>query len=245
MIYYGLVITGTNTGIGKTEIACGLAGALSEQGYKVGVFKPVETGCEERNGELIAQDGLRLLCASGCNLEIEKIVPYRFSLPSAPLVSAQVEEKEILFEKIFQIFDELAGEFDLLLVEDAGGLLVPFNENFLFADLIRPMHLPLLVVAENRLGAINQTLLTIESARAHELEVLGVILNQPLPSSAHSSLKNKEMIEKFSGVPVLAEIGYLSEPVREKEIKKICSALLDYLLPRIKESGRMSIFKYF
>jgi len=244
MIYYGLVITGTGTGVGKTQVACGIARAFTEKGIKVGVFKPVETGCPERNGELTPEDGLKLLDASGANLKLDQVAPYRFSLPASPYASAKKAGQEILFERIYQVFDELVGEFEVILVESAGGLLVPISENFLFADLVKPMALPILIVAENRLGVVNQVLLTIESARARELEVLGVVLNQTSPEPASPVLQNQEQIEQFGKVKVICKIGYLEKEKREKEMSRIFKEIAEELFLTIKQSGKKNLFKY-
>jgi dethiobiotin synthetase len=244
MIYYGLAITGTDTGVGKTELGCGLARAFKEQGIKVGVFKPVETGCKKHRGMLIGEDAQRMIQASGAGLKMDEVAPYRFSLPSAPLSAARAEGKEILFEKIFQVFDELAGEFELMLVETAGGLLVPVNDNFLFADLLKPMNLPVLIVAEDRLGVINQVLLTIESARSRGLQILGVILNQTKPGRVPAKLLNAELIEQFGRVRVLSRIPYLKTKDRERKILKVCQKLALELMPEIKEFGKKSVLKY-
>ena len=244
MIYYGLIIIGTDTGVGKTEVGCALAGIARARGLRVGVFKPVETGCRWENNRLIPQDGLKLLEASGAGLPLDLVVPYRFSLPASPYASARAEGKRIEFEKIYQIFDELAGEFDLILVEGAGGLLVPVNENFLFADLIRPMHLPVLVVAENRLGVINQTLLTVESARRRGLEVLGVLLNQTQPGEIPGSLENTRQIEEFSRVPVLAEIPFFPSQERSRGISQLLEGLFEQIFRQIKQAGKRSVLYY-
>ncbi len=245
MIYYGLVVAGTDTGVGKTELACGLAKAFFKKGIKVGVFKPVETGCREEQGELIAADGLRLLQASGAKIPMEQVVPYRFALPAAPLAASRAEGREVLFEKLYQVFDELAGEFELMIVEGAGGALVPVNENFLFADLIKPMHLPVLVVAENKLGAINQTLLTIESLRSRGLELLGIVLNQTRRGGVSEEILNPELIERFGKVKVLCRIGYLEEKDRTEVMAEICGELAAEIEPVVREFGRKTVLNYF
>jgi len=244
MIYYGLVITGTGTGVGKTEVACGIARAFREKGIKVGGFKPIETGCVERDGELIPEDGLRLLNATASALKLEEVVPYRFSFPASPYASASKAGEKILFERIYQVFDELAGKFEVMLVESAGGFLVPINENFLFADLIKPMGLPILIVAENRLGVVNQVLLTIESARARELKVLGVVLNQTSAEPVPPTLQNQEQIEQFGKVKVICQIGYLEKEAREKKMSEIFKEIAEELFLTIKQSGKKNLFKY-
>jgi len=244
MIYYGLVITGTDTGVGKTELGCGLARAFRARGVRIGVFKPIETGRPEEAGQPAGEDAKRLIAASGCGSSLEKVSPYRFKLAAAPLAAARAEGREILFEKIYQVFDELAGEHELMIVEGAGGLLVPANENFLFADLILPMQLPLLIVAEDRLGVIGRVLLTLEAARSRGLEILGVALNQTQPGAGTEKLRHKELIEEFGKTQVLARIGYLAPAGREEEMARICGELAERIEPRIRELGRQTVLKY-
>jgi dethiobiotin synthetase len=124
-----------------------------------------------------------------------------------------------------------------MIVETAGGLLVPVNENFLFADLVKPMHLPILIVAENRLGAINQVLLTIETARSRDLPILGVVLNQTRPDKIPDELLNAELIEEFGKVKILCKIGYLEEAKREERMTSICAELALRIEPSIREFG--------
>lgn len=245
MIYYGLIITGTDTGVGKTELGCALARAFRKKGLQVGVFKPVETGCKKKGRKLIAEDAQRLARASGIRTPLNLIAPYQFSLPASPFSSARAEGKEIFFEKIYQIFDELAGEYDLVLVESAGGLLVPVNENFLFADLIKPMHLPILLVAENRLGVINQVLLNLEVARSRGLEILGVVLNQTQPVKVSEKLLNAELIEKFGKVKVLMQINYLAPSLRARKMTEFAQKLVSLIEPEIRRAGQNTLFKYF
>ena len=90
----GIFITGTDTGVGKTFFACGLAALLKKSAYKVGVMKPVETGCDEGGGKLVPQDAVALKGASGCELPLEQICPYQFREPLAPSVAAEREEPE-------------------------------------------------------------------------------------------------------------------------------------------------------
>lgn len=245
MIYYGVVITGTDTGVGKTELARALARAFREKGKKVGVFKPVETGCKIKNGQPFPEDGYRLLEASGANLSLEDVVPYRLRAPVAPLTSAELEKIRIEFEKIFQNFDIIAGEFEMVIVETAGGLMVPLNENFSSLDMMALMKLPAIVVAENRLGAINHTLLSLEALRTKCIEIIGVVLNQTKPDiDPLVKESNRKLIQSFGRVNILKEIDYLSPSVREREFLKVGFELYFKLDPELRKLGESTIFHY-
>jgi len=179
MIYRGLAVTGTDTGVGKTTVACALAGLLREVGRRVGVLKPVETGCEGK--ELAPADGLALAAAAGIDFDegpvsLADVVPWRFPDPLAPEEAARATGARISVDRIYQAMDRWTGRAELTLVETAGGLMVPINERFTFADLLLGLELPVLLVAANRLGVINHTLLTVEALERRGLKPIYVVL---------------------------------------------------------------------
>jgi len=205
----GIFITGTDTGVGKTVVACGLAALLRKSGYKVGVMKPAETGCEEKDGKLFPQDAYYLKEASGCDVPLETICPYRLRDPLTPSIAAEREGVKIDISLLEKIYGEISSAHDITLVEGAGGLLSPILPSFTCADLARVLKLPLLVVAPNRLGAINYLLLTLEHASSHGLRVLGYVFNRldGLPSLAADT--NREALFSLTAVPCLGEIPYI------------------------------------
>lgn len=213
----GVLITGTDTGVGKTFVACGLAAALAQRGTRVGVMKPVETGCKERDGALVPEDATRLKFFSGCEASIETICPCRFHAPRAPWVAALEEGREVdtsLLEKSYQSI--LAGH-DLTLVEGAGGVMVPIRENFNFADLAREWGLSVLLVTTAKLGTLNHTLLSLEYLRNQEIRVLGYVMNihEPTPPELVSS--NLNALERLAGEPFLGQIPYQAHQVQQGE----------------------------
>ena len=205
----GVLITGTDTGVGKTFVACGLAASLGDYGYRVGVMKPAETGCAEKDGELFAEDAARLKEASGCREPIEKICPYRLPEPLAPSIAAERAGVTIDIDHLLAIYNEISAQHDITLVEGAGGLMVPLLPSYTYADFAKVLNLPLIVVAANRLGAINHLLLTLEHASGKGLRVLGYVLNQidsPLSLAAET---NREVLANLSAAPCLAELPFL------------------------------------
>lgn len=192
----GYFVTATDTAVGKTVVTAGLATALRARGRDVAVFKPVQSGA-------LADDpsGDAALLGADCI--------YAFSAPLAPLVAARAEGRTIALEPIVKRAEELAREHELLLVEGAGGLLVPLAEDLDLADLAVALGLPLVVVARAGLGTVNHTLLTIEAARVRGLELAGVILNG---KSDESTADNAALIEAGSGVRVLAQVPLLADP---------------------------------
>jgi len=219
----GLFITGTDTGVGKTFIACGLASLLREMGYKVGVMKPAETGCEPRDGDPFPQDAFYLKEASGCAEPLEQICPYRFHEPLAPSVAAAREGIKIDVSILSQNFEKISSAHDVTIVEGAGGLLVPLLPHYTYADLVGLLKLPVVVVAANRLGAINHLLLTLEHAACRGLRVLGYVLNQLEAQPSLAAETNPEALLSLTAVARLGTIPY----VESLETKR--SSLADLL----------------
>jgi dethiobiotin synthetase len=192
----GYFVTATDTGVGKTFVTAALAASLRARGRDVAVFKPVQSGA-------VADDpsGDAVLLGADC--------VYAFSAPLAPLVAARAEGRTIELEPILARAGELARAHDLLLVEGAGGLLVPLADDLDLADLAAALGLPLVIVARAGLGTVNHTLLTIEAARTRGLDVAGVVLNG---KGDESTAENAALIEERSGVRVLAHVPRLADP---------------------------------
>ena len=205
----GIFITGTDTGVGKTLVSCSLAALLRELGYRVGVMKPVETGCSQRGGELFPDDAVLLKQASGCDEPMEKICPYRFAEPLAPSIAAERAGDRIDIDQVLQGYQEISLGHDVTVVESAGGLMVPLLPSFTYADLARTAKLPLIVVAANRLGAINHLMLTLEHAQCKGLSVIGYVLNCPTDEISLASDTNREVLANLTGVPCLAELPFV------------------------------------
>lgn len=216
----GFFITGTDTGVGKTFVAAGIAAVLREKGINVGVMKPVETGCIEKDGKLVPQDAVFLRKSAGVNDEIDLINPYRFKAPLAPSIASRLENKTIELNNIKECHDKLAAQHKVMLVEGVGGLLVPLNETETVADLIKLFQLPLIVIAESRLGAINHTLLTVKHAQSIGIEVKGIILNYPAFSMDESLSTNQIEIKRLTGLPIFGELPFCDADRGPKMVRK-------------------------
>ncbi len=209
----GIFITGTDTGVGKTFVACGLIRAMKEKGINVCPMKPVESGCRLARGELVPSDTRKLIKASGVNEPIDLINPYRLKNPLAPSVAAELEGIKINKKKICSAYKRLSKKYDITIVEGAGGIMVPIYKKYLFLDLAKDLDLPVLIVARPGLGTINHTLLTIEALRTKGLDLFGVIINYALDIKRGLSEKtNPEIIEMLGEVSVLGSIPYLKPP---------------------------------
>ena len=229
----GLFITGTDTGVGKTFFTCALAALLRSYGYRVGVMKPAETGCLEKDGRLFPEDGWRLKSASGCAEPIEIICPYRFPGPLAPSVAAVRAGVKIDVDHLLAVYNEISAKHDITIVEGAGGLMVPLVPSFTFADFARVATLPLIVVAANRLGAINHLLLTLEHAGCKGLRTAGYVLNQVTAELSLAAETNREVIADMTGVPCLGEMPFVSQGDGQDLLEEALDLrLIDWLLQR-------------
>ncbi len=171
-------ITGTDTNVGKTYVACKLIRQYVAQGYKVVGMKPVAAGCEFVDGKWVNDDVLKLEAASNVKAPRELINPYSFKEAIAPHIAAELAGVEIEIEVIKQAFDALATVADIVIVEGAGGFLVPINDNETMADLAIALNIPIIVTVGMKLGCINHTLLTVEAIKVRQLTLHGWVANQ-------------------------------------------------------------------
>ncbi|MEZ4280529.1 MAG: dethiobiotin synthase [Myxococcota bacterium] len=202
----GLFVTGTDTGVGKTFVTTALARALRAAGVDVGVMKPIETGVPGDG----PQDALALRLAAGVDDPIELICPVRFALPASPEAAAKAENRTVPLAAIREAHQALARRHAFLLVEGAGGLLVPIDAETDMADLARELALPLLVVARPALGTVNHTRLTLEAARSRGLPVLGVVISHSSPAAAANEgdrLNLEGLVERL-GDDLIGEVGH-------------------------------------
>lgn len=189
-------ITGTDTGVGKTYIACKLIQQYVAQGYKVVGMKPVAAGCEFVDGEWVNDDVLKLEAASNVKAPRSLTNPYSFKEPIAPHIAAELEGKTIEIATIKQAFDELSELADIVIVEGAGGFLVPLNETESMADLVCALNIPIMLVVGMKLGCINHTTLTFEAINRRHLILKKWIAN-PIDNSMQYYQKNLVSLHKI------------------------------------------------
>ncbi len=207
----GIFITGTDTEVGKTVISAGLALALRDRGIKVGVMKPVATGCYGAEERLISQDAAFLLEAAR-NEYPPLTSPSRFRNPLAPNVAAMLEKKEVDVQKILRSYRELQKHYDFLIVEGIGGIMVPLKKDYYVANLIRDMGLPIVIVSYAGLGAINHTLLTVDAAVIRGLEIRGILFNRVSTTNySLSEMTNPKVIHDLSGVSILGSLPEIDD----------------------------------
>lgn len=198
----GYFITGSDTGVGKTWVSCQFIQQLADQGYRVKVRKPVESGCSEKQGGgRLPADGIALFEANGRYEELDIITPYRFSAALAPDRAADIEGVELTLMDLLDAVTANTTVTDLLLVEGAGGFYSPVASDALNADLARELGLNVIIVVDDRLGAINQALLTIRAVLSEGLSIAAVILNQTATPS-DDQIDNLADLQSHQDVPV-------------------------------------------
>jgi len=220
----GIFITGTDTGVGKTVIAAGIIRALKRKGINAGAMKPVETGCSP-----LAADAMFLREIAGMDEPVELIAPLRFSQPLAPMTASELEGKPFDIDAVLQAYAALTSKYEFLVVEGAGGLMVPLNSSpFFVADMIKTMHLPAVVVTRAGLGTINHTLLTVFHALREEITVRAVIINNSEPAlNTIAEQTNPDVLKRLCPAPVVGPVPWSGTSLSEKAIDAVADSLSD------------------
>ncbi|HEX4682271.1 MAG TPA: dethiobiotin synthase [Gemmatimonadaceae bacterium] len=226
-----LGITGTDTGVGKTVVGCAIASRLRRLGMRVAALKPIETGTSFDD---VSRDGARLTRAAGGTLPLTIAAPIVFPDPVAPIAAARRARTTIDLNVLDHTLRTAMAQCDAVLVEGAGGLLVPITDRVAFDGLFSRWKLDVIVVAANRLGVLNHTRLTLAAARAAGLVVRAVALNNVKPSSDTSARENATLIAELETVPVV-ELPWLADT---DDLDPISDLLLPHVLTELERAGR-------
>ena len=212
----GIFITGTDTGVGKSMVACAVVAGLRARGIDVAVYKPAETGCASKGGRLVGADATKLVAAAGSRQALESATSYLFSFPAAPLVAAEAASEVIDPRKLVSDYRRLSDDHELVIVEGAGGLLVPIAESYTYLDLVRTLELPVVCVVGSRLGCINHALLTLSVLENAGAVVLGFVVNQLEAGAQDFAESNRRTIARFTRARDLGSFPFVDEQVREE-----------------------------
>lgn len=200
-------ITGTDTGVGKTLVAAGLAAAYVRLGFNTGVMKPFATGARRVRGRLVSEDVTRLCAAAGSEDPLDLVAPVLLEAPLAPSVAARLARTPIDLPRVKRCYRRLLERHERLVVEGVGGILVPLRDRYPLARFIAGLRIPVIIVARASLGTINHTALTVLAARAHGLRVLGLLINRTEPGRPGLAERtNPGALRRETGLPVLAEL---------------------------------------
>jgi len=205
----GLFITGTDTGVGKSLISGGIAAVLRGQGLKVGVFKPIASGCRHDREGLVSDDTEFLALCADADYPLSVITPVVYKTPAAPVTCAAVEGYPVDFEAIATAYRYLCETCDVVLVEGIGGAMVPITETETILDLAVAFDLPTVIVARPNLGTINHSLLTIEAVRNAGLPVAGLVVSGYNAETADVPQETSpQIICDFSNTTLLSIVSY-------------------------------------
>jgi dethiobiotin synthetase len=214
----GFFVTGTDTGVGKTIISCGLAAELKGKKIDVGVFKPLLSGISRYHPE---SDTSLLKQMSQTSLSYEDITPFEFEEPLAPYIAGKLEGKVVRIEDVLNHWEIIKHKHEYFIVEGAGGISVPLGESFLVSDLIKALQLPIIIVARPNLGTINHTFLTVQYATSIGLRVAGIVINGISDNPDLVEKTNPKIIEEICNVPILGITPKLKNITKESVQKMV------------------------
>ena len=218
----GVFITGTDTSVGKT-IVCGLlAGFLRKSGIDAITQKWVQTGEDGRYADLGMHRRLMGLPETVSEDVLKDLCPYRFAYPSSPHLAAEREGRVVDPAVIEAAYRRLESSHDIVLVEGAGGILVPLTKELSICDLVARLGLSVLIVVGNRLGCINHALLTVEAVQRRDIPIVGLIFNRIDECESRSPdellADNVWVVGEITGVPVLGEVPFMADPVNDADM---------------------------
>ena len=207
----GLFVCGTGTDVGKTYVSCEIAKKLVTENVSVGVYKPIASGAIVENGQLVSTDAVELRRSAECD-DLSLICPQVFEAPLAPSVAAALESRVVDQQLLRTGLARWATRCDFVVIEGVGGLLSPLSDDVTTITLAREFGYPILLVAADRLGVINDVLsaICVCAAYAPEINLAGIILNQVNPEPDVSCASNSAQISQRTRVPVLAQIAWQS-----------------------------------
>ncbi len=214
--------------------------ALQDRGFDVGVMKPLESGASRFAETLIPSDAYYLKEITGVSDDLELVNTYCFEPALAPGVAAERLGVEVDLQRIRENFFKLKDLHQLVVVEGAGGLLVPIARTILLPELIALLQLPILLVVRASLGTINHTLLTVSYCQQRGLRILGIIINRSSRDADPSEDSNAEVIARFTDVPIFGTFPYLRDYAGIKGNRDFLSQIfsehiaVDSLIERLK-----------
>lgn len=206
-----LFVTGTDTGVGKTLVSCALLHALRKHHARVAGMKPVAAGAIPTSTGWASEDALALRSASSLRVPAELDNPVLLPDPLSPHLAAQRHGTVIDIPHLARCYKQLAQQVDAVVVEGAGGFLVPLTPTATGADLAQALGLPVVLVVGLRLGCLNHALLTAEAIRAHGLQLAGWVANRIDPAMACQD-ENIGFLRERLGAPLLGDVPHHARP---------------------------------
>lgn len=221
-------VTGTDTGVGKTQVSCALLSLMADAGLQPAAFKPYESGIDDPS---CPEDATALMNAARSGLSIDEVSVHRFREPLAPGVAAHREGRQPSIARTRAAFHRFDGRS--LVVEGAGGLFVPLDRRRDVIDLVAEWRLPVILVARAGLGTLNHIGLSMEAMERRRIKVAAVVLNRTVPSPDLSEQDNPRLVEERHRVKVLGPVPFATEPkLRRAAFRKALRSLVPARQPR-------------
>ena len=211
-----LFVTGTDTGVGKTYVTRLILEALRRDEIDAVGYKPI--ACGDR-------DDASVLAAASGDLPLDAVNPIHLKTPVAPYVACLLENQNVDPAELLAGYRQLASAHAQVIVEGVGGWEVPLAPNYRVSDLAKDLALPVVLVAANKLGALNHILLTVDAIRAKGLTCAGIILNQLADELDTAMITNKGVVEDLTGVPLLDHLIHGQDFLDEDAVRKLSTSL--------------------
>lgn len=237
----GLLITGTDTGVGKTFIAAALARVLHTRGINVGIMKPFAAARGISSRKYRSEDTAILARAAHSRDSDKKLNPYFYFVPAAPYVaSAVTRQEEVSVSIVLDAYHDLAVKHDIMIVEGIGGLMVPLTESETFADFAKILNLPVIVVARCSTGTFNHILLTINASKAFGLDLMGLVMNGYPRRERAVDRQLVDAVKRLAGVEVLCVVPKIPEATNTRF--KLEDIVVDKILHKLNFGTSVSDF---
>jgi dethiobiotin synthetase len=211
----GLLITGTDTGVGKTLVAGAIAHWFRRRGKRVAVCKPCATGCVHRREGLVSEDAEFLAHCAGTPHPPHLVCPQCYAEPLAPAVAAERAKQPLDWPAIDRAVQSMAADAGVMIVEGIGGILTPMDAKSTFLDVAAWLKLPAVIVARPGLGTLNHTLLTCLALRSRNVPIAGVVIDgYPARTPSAAEETNPRAIEKWGKTSVLCVVPHVTGPLK-------------------------------
>jgi dethiobiotin synthetase len=202
-----LFITGTDTDVGKTYVAAGLAVTLRKIGIDVGIMKPFAAGTPQKKG--FKSEDVEILSRAAQVSDPEKLMnPQFFKMAASPYTASKNLKVKVRFNKVLSNFKKLSKLHSMLLVEGMGGIMTPILKNYFVTDLIKEMKLPAVIVTRTRIGTVNHTIMTCKMCEKYKIPIKGIIINN-FDSDGYKVKTLKRDLQSLTGVPILGTIPFI------------------------------------
>ncbi len=209
----GVFVTGTDTNVGKTVVAAGLAWALRRRGVDVGIMKPFATSNRIFSKKYRSRDTALLARAVHATEPDSQLNPYFYKVAASPAMASQIKKKPAPnLDDALDRLKTVANNHEFVIVEGIGGLMVPLDEKHVVAEFVKKADLPVVIVAKPFVGTLNHTILTIMACNSFGLRLRGIVINMMPRRPGTVERRTPLFLEQFTGVPVLATIPHSRRP---------------------------------